>query len=83
MRRPWLVPTLVLLALLCVAASALAQDDEHFTPLLGPDSEGVRLEVRAEPDLVCIQLSGARLPPTPSRRRSSAAAPGASCASTC
>jgi hypothetical protein len=59
MRRPWLVPTLVLLALLCVAASALAQDDEHFTPLLGPDSEGVRLEVRAEPDLVCIQLSDA------------------------
>ncbi len=57
MRRPWILPSLVLLALLCVAASALAQGDERFVGVLGPDAEGARLQVQAEADRVCVQLA--------------------------
>jgi hypothetical protein len=57
MRRPWILPSLALLALLCVAASALAQGDDRFSTVLGPDSQGVTLGVRAEPDRVCVQLA--------------------------
>ena len=58
MRRPWILPSLVLLALLCVAASALAQGDERFVGVLGPDAEGGRLQAQAEGDSVCVRLAG-------------------------
>ena len=58
MRRPWLLPTLALLILSCVGASALAQGDEPFVTVIGPDAQGVHLDVQQVAAVVCVRLAG-------------------------